>query len=152
MAIITTTERRGRHGRDAVRAAALRWVLLCALVLGVAAMHHLVAGDPMSSAMPAPTVMAHAVDAGGPPCCGDDRGAIVELSGADGMGGHDMLHLCLAVLVAAAALMLAGLLVRRGRLARASNRVLAVIATAGRGPPSVPRTAELLSSLCVLRL
>ena len=143
-----------------VRPAALRWVLLCALALGLIGMHNLAAGDPAHGSMgqivmpstPTAAMAANSTDAVGMSCCGADHDLVMGLPGHHSGYGHDMLHLCLAVLVAAAVLTLAWLLWRRGRTAWRHRKPTTSLPEAGRGPPLALRTSGLLSCLCVLRL
>ena len=63
-----------------------------------------------------------------------------------------MLHLCLAVLMAAAALIMTWLLWRRGHTIWGRYEPRTSLVKAGRSPPLSVSTGDLLSSLCVLRL
>ena len=145
---------------SSVRPAALRWVLLCALAFGLIGMHNLAAGDPAHASMghmvtpdtPTATTLASSTDAVGMSCCGGDHDLAIALPGHPSGYGHDMLHQCLAVLVAAAVLTLAWLLWRRGRTAWRHRKPTTSLPEAGRGPPLALRTSGLLSCLCVLRL
>lgn len=99
-----------------------QWVLLCALVFAVVGMHHVAAAETPHD--------AHSVSHQQPP------------------HEHDALHLCVAVLVAAAALLFAWFLLHPA-LPR-----LTVVATAAplsplQRPP--PGGRPLLTALCVLR-
>jgi hypothetical protein len=113
-----------------------RWLLLGAVVLGVVTMHHVPAPDCAMAGVSI-THASHAVETAAP-------------AGMDGPA-HSMLHVCLAVLLAAAGLLLA----------------VALVWLAGRGRPVVagrPGTAggarsppwrsgrELLAASCVLRI
>jgi hypothetical protein len=125
-----------------VRPAALRWVFLVVLALGIVGMHHL--AMPGIGQEPAGHVMTVAAGAtasaeAGPACC-------------DGMGGHDMSHLCLAVLCAAAALLLSWLLLRRLAMTSSRHSTPPRVSGSGRSPPTVHRAPVSLSCLCVLRL
>jgi len=113
-----------------------RWLLLCVLAFGVLAMHHVASGhvahDPAMTAAVAPD-LAH---------------ADLPMPGHD--GAHSPFHDCLAVLIAAAVLLLAVFLARRGvdvpGVVRAMSR-----GRAARPPPA--RTGrELLTARCVLRI
>jgi hypothetical protein len=145
---------------SSVRASALRWVLLCALTFGLIGMHNLAAGDPAHASMGhivmpstlTATMPASSTDAAGMSCCGSDHNLGIGLPGHPSGYGHDMLHLCLAVLVAAAVLIMAWLLCRRGHTAWRHRKPRTSLPAAGRGPPLALRTSGLLSSLCVLRL
>jgi Family of unknown function (DUF6153) len=128
-----------------VRPVALRWVFLVALALGIVGMHHMAmpGAEPRHAGHPvAATVSVASVEAD-PACCDD-------MPGHGGM--HDLLHLCLAVLCAAAALLLSWLLLRRGATASPPRSRTYLAALAGRDPPRVHAPSTSLSSLCVLRL
>ncbi len=131
-----------------MRPVALRWAFLIALALGIVGMHHIAMPGmeqqprhTMSAAM-SPGVSVQTIVEADSACC-------------DGMGGHggthDMLHLCLAVLCAAAALLLAWLFLRRKAMTFPPRSRRSLSAHAGRSPPIVHRPTS-LSSLCVLRL
>ncbi|MBB1154721.1 MULTISPECIES: hypothetical protein [Amycolatopsis] len=117
-----------------------RVLLLLALALGVAVMHHVPspgAGHAMTSQM---SVEAHSVTP-----------APVGPAVDSGMpaGEHSMLHLCLAVLYAAGALVLGLLVFRRYTAAKA-------VFDGTRGSPAADRPPDrrgraVLTSLCVLR-
>jgi hypothetical protein len=120
-------------------------------------MHNLVVGDPAHASMsytgaPSAAVaqMPAAADVAGMSCCGGDHDAGIGQPGHS--SGHDMLHLCLAVLMTAAALIMAWLLWRRGYTIRGSREPRTSLVRAGRSPPLWVRTGDLLSSLCILRL
>jgi hypothetical protein len=130
--------------------------LLCTLALGLIGMHNLAVGDPVPMAMGNTAVPSAAVaqmpaaDTAGKSCCGGDHDAGNEQPGHS--SDHDMLHLCLAVLMAAAALIMAWMLGRRGHPSRTRHEPRTSLVRAGRGPPFSPKTGDLLSSLCVLRV
>jgi hypothetical protein len=156
--------RRGRPYRAGVissaRPAALRWVLLFVLAFAVIGMHSLIAEDPTHASGQPVMAMAggpravmsteHRFSAG-PLCCPDDRALAAEHRGHSSGHGHDMQHLCLAVLIAAFALMMGLLLWGRDPTVFATGEPSPSVTRAGRGPPRARRTADLLS-LCVLRL
>ncbi|WP_051386297.1 hypothetical protein [Actinokineospora inagensis] len=102
-----------------------RWALLCAVLLGVVGMHHMTTSDP---------VMSVAVSVDGPSV------------DADAMAGHDLLHLCLAVLVAAVGLVVLWLLLVTGSAAVPGTRSSRFVTT-----PRAPPPGRLLVSLCVSR-
>jgi hypothetical protein len=66
--------------------------------------------------------------------------------------GHDMLHLCLAILAAALGLFLTGLLGRRAQNATRHHEPSSPINRAGRGPPFALRSRDLLTILSVQRV
>ncbi|MDT8916120.1 hypothetical protein [Amycolatopsis sp. PS_44_ISF1] len=146
-------------GRGPARALA-RWLLLGAVLLGVVAMHHVPApGCGMTGASasltpaagmapPARAAGTAAPDPRGDTAAPDPRGDTAAPAGMDG-ASHSMLHLCLAVLLIAAALLLRAARTRRSRPATA---------TAGPGktgearPPPGRGGRELLAVSCVLRI
>lgn len=100
-----------------------RWVLLCALVFAVVGMHHVAAAETPHA--------AHTVS-----------------HQQEQPHEHDLLHLCLAVLVAAAVVLLGWFLVRTALPLLAVTRSEAPLSTPQRPPPGGRR---LLTTLCVLR-
>ncbi|MEV8613149.1 hypothetical protein AB0383_35465 [Amycolatopsis sp. NPDC051373] len=132
-----------------------RRLLLGALVFGVLAMHHVPAphGGEMSG-MPAVSVAHSAMDAPAVamvpvPVASTSADPVAAPPASD--GGHVMLHLCLAVLLAAAGLLLALAWLRRRRESAVSGPVERGPAGFARAPPS--RTGrELLTASCVLRI
>jgi hypothetical protein len=136
-------------------------VLLIVLAFAVIGMHSLIAedpthapGEPVAAMASGPAAVMSTEDRAfvGPLCCSDDRALAAEHRGHSSGHGHDMQHLCLAVLIAAVALMMGWLLWRRDPTVLANGEPSPSVTRAGRGPPRVRRTADLLSSLCVLRL
>ncbi|WIX79131.1 hypothetical protein QRX50_48765 [Amycolatopsis carbonis] len=135
-----------------------RWLLFGALVLGVLAMHHAPAPHGGGTgAMPAvsathsprdaPAVVPVAV---APlPVASTSGNPVAAPPASD--GGHAMLHLCLAVLLAAAGLLLALAWLRRRRESAVPGSVERGPSGFARAPP--PRTGrELLTTSCVLRI
>ncbi len=126
-----------RHFRELVFVIALAGV-----VVGLVGMHHLSVSDSAAVAPASMTSMAvtpdHEPAAGAP--------------APEGHTGHgtDLLHLCLAVLMAGAAVVLGLLAWRRGVVVPGAGQPAARLQIAGsRGPPlRVPRR---LALLCVLR-
>jgi hypothetical protein len=117
-------------------------LLLCALTLSVLGMHHvaLPPHETAHSVMAAESMATPAMT---------DMSPAAQPSGDSGTGmGHDLLHLCLVVLCAAAVFLLATWLlatVRATRIDPGNQR---------RSFPQPPRVAgrALLASVCVLRL
>ena len=121
-------------------------LLLCALTLSVLGMHH-VALPPHQ---PGHAVMAAEPVQGPPAMPMTDVDPATQPAGGSGNGtGHDLLHLCLVVLCAAAVFLLATWLLATVRTTaaatgdRRSRRPRVVRPVAGRA---------LLASVCVLRL
>lgn len=130
-----------------VRASITRLAVLCALVFGVLAMHHVTTGT-IGPTAPAESAH-HSSEHTGP--TGDASGDAPAPSPG---GHHGGFHMCLAVLLAATVLTItAWLLVRtaRARPMRA-RRAAGPAAHAGRAPPFAPTTSVFLSSLCILRV
>ena len=127
-----------------VRASITRFAALCALVLGVLAMHH-VAAAPLGTAT-SHHGAEHAMATGPDSPTGD-------APGPDLPGDHAGFHMCLAVLLAATLALAVALLLRTARSRRPSvRRGSGPARRAGRAPPFVPSTSVFLSSLCVLRV
>ncbi|WP_394620406.1 hypothetical protein JNUCC0626_15250 [Lentzea sp. JNUCC 0626] len=102
-----------------------QWVLLCALVFAVVGMHHVAAAETPH----AEHTVSHQQEPEQP-------------------HEHDLLHLCLAVLVAAAVVLLGWFLVRTALPRLAAPLAEAPLSTPQRPPPG---GRQLLTSLCVLR-
>ncbi|MFC3453730.1 DUF6153 family protein [Amycolatopsis speibonae] len=121
--------------------AALRWLLLCVVALGLVGMHHVIAGAGHGAGHETAAV------AMADPCCADtpshDDGGPAEHSG---------LHLCLAVLAAAVLLIVTWLLVRTERMVRAGKSRQGGGAAPGRDPPRWRPVLRHLSFLCVSRV
>ena len=118
-------------------------LLLCALALCVAAMHHVTMSNGLSTA--ATSHVMTAVD-------GDMAAPVSGDHGGHDPGAPDMLHLCLAVLCVVGGLLVAVAVFRwfsrrPGRHASTSPRGSPV-----RDRPPDRRARVLLASLCVLRL
>jgi hypothetical protein len=122
-------------------------LLLCALAVGVVAMHH------VGMANAAGATAMHAVSASGPevvtsapePGSGDHE---------PGMPGdlHDVLHLCLAVLCAAGALLLAvAVFLGVSWFTTTFSRATGSRGSPSRGRPPDRSGRSILTSLCVLR-
>ncbi|MET8849895.1 DUF6153 family protein [Amycolatopsis sp. NPDC004625] len=118
-----------------------RVLLLCALALGVVAMHHVGMADAAGG-----TAIHAMADPGPPAATGSGSG-----SGDHDPGGlHDVLHLCLAVLCAAGALLLTVVLfLGAARCTTKFSRTIGSRGPPGRGRP--PDGRRILTSLCVLR-
>jgi Family of unknown function (DUF6153) len=125
------------------RTGILRWILLCALTLGVVGMHHLMAPEPDDAATASP--------AGPSMSMGVEAHAVLSAPAEPMSGKHEMLHFCLAILVAAVAV-LARLWFRCGRSMPWCSGISTNAACPARDPPRPPRSADFLSALCVLRL
>lgn len=149
-----------RPPRGFLLPAPARWLLLGALVFGVLAMHHIPAphgvgmGGGEMSGMPSVSVAHSAMDAPAVamvpvPVASTSADPVAAPPASD--GGHVMLHLCLAVLLAAAGLLLALALLCRRREGAVSGPVERRSAGFARAPPS--RTGrERLTASCVLRI
>lgn len=161
------------------RVRALQWLLVSALAIAVLGMHHLTGhdaghSDAMTAAVAAESSVAESSVAESVvtesvvvECCADHvgmSGPLPAVSTASAMpmapltpsmpepSGHDLLHLCLAVLVAVLGL---GLLLRALRRSPVRDLVGAFVTrTIGRRPPLPPPRGvpAVLASLCVLRL
>ncbi|MFI6302785.1 DUF6153 family protein [Amycolatopsis thailandensis] len=118
--------------------AALRWLLLCVVALGLVGMHHVTAGSGHGAGHETAAV------AMADPCCADTP--------SHDDGGHSGLHLCLAVLAAAVLLIVTWLLVRNGRTVAPWKSRLGGGAASGRDPPRWRPVSERLSFLCVSRV
>ncbi|AIG75235.1 Conserved putative secreted protein [Amycolatopsis japonica] len=116
--------------------ATLRWLLLCVVALGLVGMHHVVAESGHGT--------GHSVVAMADPCCADTP--------SHDDGGHNGLHLCLAVLAAGVLLIVTWLLVRNGRTVTTWKSRRAAGSASGRDPPRWRPVPEKLSFLCVLRV
>ncbi|MFJ9779107.1 DUF6153 family protein [Amycolatopsis sp. NPDC101161] len=122
-------------------------LLLCALALGVVAMHHVgmanAAGGTAMHAMSAPGPQA----ATAPP----ETGSGEHDPGMPG-GLHDVLHLCLAVLCAAGALLLTvAVLLGTSWFTTTFPRAPGSRGSPSRGRPPDGNGRTILTSLCVLR-
>lgn len=135
-----------------------RWSLLALLVLGVVFMHHAPVGHSAMSAPASAAVSvshhAHAMKPGESVPAADTTAETVVTAStavdAAHVAGHDVLHMCLAILVAAAALL--AFLVLRLWMRPAEVLARSVIrAGIERFPPPVPVPRK-LAALCVFRL
>ncbi len=121
-----------------------RWLLLCALVLGVILMHHTGTGSPGHDGS-----TGHAVSAVSAAVSTAQAEPPADGHPAPGHAG-DLLHLCLAVLFAAAGLVLTWWLLARAEGPAPVARGRTVKAPA-RAPP--PRSGRAILHLaCVLRV
>jgi hypothetical protein len=135
----------------------VRWLLPVVLAVAVSGMHHLPAragGSTLDSASPVPDPgWAHVEPARS--CCPDPSAVLAPAPRDDapaGHGtGHDLLHLCLAVLVAALASVLIFAALRRYLFVRGPMRAAALRPRAVARPPPVPISRR-LAVLGVLRL
>lgn len=134
-----------------------RWLMLVLLAFGVVVMHHAPLMHVQEPAPPAATAshLAHADQA--MPAGGDGgehgiHGSLVSAGGGSDVGtGHGFLHLCLAILAAAAAGLLAVLLSRARVVLQWPSTWSPLEACAGWFPPPLP-VPRRLAVLCVLRL
>ncbi|PZF86070.1 hypothetical protein C1I92_02495 [Jiangella anatolica] len=142
-----------RIGRFAARVAAV-----AVLVFGIVVMHHIAqSGHDGSAAPEAPTLASgvgeaagHAMSASGPQLSDDAAAGTAAGDGAMS-AGHVMLHLCLAVLTAAAVVLVGWLLLTLRPWAVASPLVLFRVRPLPARPPPRPHGSALLMSLCVMR-
>ncbi|WP_460442286.1 DUF6153 family protein [Amycolatopsis stemonae] len=118
-----------------------RWLLLCALALGVVAMHHVPAEHGSMAPMPVSAAAHESLSMPGPQ--EPDR-----LSPP----GHSPLHECLAVLTAVVVLLLVTVLLRRRPRPVALVRRPAGGRRVARPPPTAPAGRLLLAAHCVLRI
>lgn len=132
--------------------ATLRRFTLAALVVGLLGMHHLVMGGSCrhdtchdtAHVPPAATVVTSQVAPAGP--------TVLRPHAPPGPAdGQDLLHVCLAVLVAAGALAIRWVF-RRVVVWKVREPVRSAVAGGGTRPALVRRPADRLSALCVLRL
>ncbi|MGQ0841932.1 hypothetical protein [Actinokineospora sp.] len=122
----------------------LRWLLLCALALGVVGMHHL---GPVSTGVETVAVAQSAMDGHGAPAPIDHPSESDQPR--DPHSDHGLLHLCLAVLGGVAALLIGTLL----HTSRTRPHPPAMTIIACRPVPRRPLAGRhLLSTVCVLRL
>lgn len=136
----------------------MRVVAGAVLVLGMVAMHHIAQPEHDASAThQSPVVTTYepvAVEHGAtldvvPADDGGDRSAMDEDAPT---AAHGLLHLCLAVLTAAAVLMVAGWLLGPWRTWPAERRSwLVKVWRQPPRPPPRPHGSALLVSLCVMR-
>lgn len=123
-----------------------RWVLLCALAVAVVAMHHVGmvwADQSMTTGQPA--VMALQQGMAAPIAARGDQGQ------RDSGMNHDMVHLCLAVMGAAVALVVTAWLFRVVR-SEAFPLVGRVRGRSRARPPPLRLGRDILLTSCVLRV
>lgn len=121
-------------------------LLLCALAVGVVAMHHVGMATAGAAAM-------HAMSASGPQVvtAPPETGSGEHDPGLPG-GLHDVLHLCLAVLCAAGALLLAvAVFLGVSWCTTTFSRAVRSRGSPSRGRPPDRGGRGILTSLCVLR-
>jgi NO-binding membrane sensor protein with MHYT domain len=130
-----------------------RWALLCALALGVVAMHHVGMAEMSPSmagqavAVPNQAVLNQAV-------AGQHLSPIPAAGSHEPHGSgmdHGMLHLCLAVLCAVVAMALALWFLRAVSSGTSVRTGLIRGAAAPRAPPPRPGR-DILRTFCVLRI
>ncbi|HEX6338580.1 MAG TPA: hypothetical protein VFZ85_16615 [Jiangellaceae bacterium] len=123
--------------------AVLRLLAVGALVAGIVLMH-----QALTVSTDDPTLAAHGHAAASPSAHAPDG----PTGPVDRSGGHDVLHLCIAVAAGAALLFAAWLLARRRPLARISGTRPRVVVRHGvLRPPRILAGYPLLLSLCVMR-
>ncbi|OLR95058.1 DUF6153 family protein [Actinokineospora bangkokensis] len=135
-----------------------QWLLLCAIAVGVIGMHHLTSADSghaMSAAGGVAMAGDHAStgsahDVTGTPA--QDHATAVAAAPETPMGGHDVMHLCMAVLASSAVpLLLLLLALAAAMVLTGVVRAAAELRRRWRGPP--PRTGQqVLALVSVLRL
>jgi hypothetical protein len=127
-------------------------LLLCALALGVVAMHHVgMANAAGTTAMHAMSSDAGPQEATAPPETGSGHPDPHHDPGLPG-GLHDVLHLCLAVLCAAGALLLTVVVfLGTSWFTTAFSRAAGSRGSPSRGRPPNRGGRGILTSLCVLR-
>ena len=132
-----------------VRASITRFAALCALVLGILAMHHVPTGSPSALGPAGAATGQHGTEhttAGHASPTGD-------APAPDHQHHPAGLHMCLAILLAATLALAVALLLRTARSERLRvRRASGPARRAGRAPPFVPSTSVFLSSLCILRV
>jgi hypothetical protein len=134
--------------------------LVSVLAFAVIGMHSLIADDPAHASMQPAAMASASADVSsteylapvGPSCCPGDHTPAAEPPGHSSGHGHDLQHLCLAVLVAAFMLIAGRLLWRRGHPVLAHREPSPSVTRTGRDPPLALSISDLLSSLCVLRV
>ncbi|WP_407690560.1 DUF6153 family protein [Saccharopolyspora rhizosphaerae] len=130
-----------------MRSRIVRWGLLIALALGVVLMHH----TPGPHASTNPEAHTSAVSAAPITAASDESCECHhpgEHSGVPFPSGHEVLHLCLAVVIGFAASVV--LAFRRRWGAVVAGRVRSLAPPGVRGRPPAP-TARRLAVLCVMR-
>ncbi|TDD69934.1 hypothetical protein E1262_11225 [Jiangella aurantiaca] len=124
------------------------------LVLGIVVMHHVARPEHDGSGGPGSSAMVDSPTAAVGHAEGADVSAASDSGVADGdapSAGHGLLHLCLAVLTAAAVLVVGWLLLaRRPWLPMSSFVAFRARPKPSRAPPR-PHGSALLMSLCVIR-
>lgn len=151
-------------GRGAV-GHGVRWWLLCAVALGVVAMHHL--GSPGHADAGCAHPPSHTMSAAAASRAMSGMDGHLPGAGAAGSGGvslaaalhpadcgtaHGMFHLCLAIVGALLLVVLAGTALRHaGEFLRWRGCAAADVGAAARAPPGISGCG-ILSSTCVLRI
>ncbi|MFD4404450.1 hypothetical protein ACFWPH_16995 [Nocardia sp. NPDC058499] len=142
----------------------VRWLLPAFLAVALLGMHHLpAAGEPAAAPTQHELLRSVEPEAGPPapagtqsgpaPCCTAPSVLAPEPahdSPGDHGAGHDLLHLCLAVLTALAGIVLALFVVARGVIGYSPVAVVPAVPLVWARPP--PPLARRLASLGVLRL
>lgn len=127
-----------------------RWLLLCALALAVVGMHHLALAP--HEATPDGTHATAMMSVAGAPADAPVAPRIDSATYPATGAGHDLMHLCLAVLFSTGGLLfLAWLLIAVGGPPPKSLASILVLASRRRRSPG-PAGRALLTSVCLLRI
>ena len=132
----------------------MRVVAVAVLVLGIVVMHHVDrSGHGGSGDQEASTITAVPVQVVGHEMGANAAGGLAAAEAEDEApsAGHDLLHLCLTVMTAAAVLVVGWLLLaRRGWMSTTLVVAFRARPVPARPPPR-PHGSALLRSLCVMR-
>lgn len=127
---------------------ALRVWAVAVLVLGIVVMHHVAQPSHDTAVDEMSVTQTQAADHGMDPPDGSGAAAAEDDPSSS---VHDMLHLCLAVMTAAAVLLAGWVLLVRCRWTEPSLFVAFRAQPMPARPPPRPHGPELLMSLCVMR-
>lgn len=152
-------ERVARFGvvHSGIAGTLVRWLLPAFLAVALLGMHHLPAGEPAGAPAQHELLRSVTPEAGPPAgtqpdpahCCPAAPEPAHDNPGDHG-AGHDLLHLCLAVLTALAGIVLALFIVARSVTGYTSVAVIPAVPLVWARPP--PPLARRLATLGVLRL